>query len=112
MHLWFLYVLLILYAAATTARVVVARFDREGRVARLADTAVGGLLGPWAALGLALPVALGLYLHPYWLMWFGIPTPGRLAVPESRGADHLRSGVRPRLARAAAGGLDPAAMDP
>lgn len=81
LHLWFLYVLLILYAAAVTVRAVLVRMDRHDRLRRLVDSAVRALLGPWAAAFLAAPVALGLYLHPYWLMWFGVPTPDASLYP-------------------------------
>ncbi len=74
-HLWFLYVLLLLYAAMLLLRALVVAVDRNGMIRRAADVVVRGAVGPWAPLLLALPVAWALYAHPYWAMWFGVPTP-------------------------------------
>lgn len=80
-HLWFLYVLLLLYAAVLLVRAVVVMADRGGALRRAADVVVRTVVGPWAPLLLALPVAWGLYAHPYWVMWFGVPTPDFGFVP-------------------------------
>ncbi len=80
-HLWFLYVLLLLYAAVLLLRAAVVTVDRGDALRRSADVVMRGVVGPWAPLLLALPVAWGLYSHPYWLMWFGVPTPDFGFVP-------------------------------
>lgn len=80
-HLWFLYLLLILYAATMLVRAVVVATDRGGSLRRFVDVGMRGLLAPWAPLLLALPVAWALYAHPYWAMWFGVPTPDFGFVP-------------------------------
>lgn len=81
-HLWFLYVLLGLYAAGLLVRAVVVTLDRRGWLRtgldRLLRTLVTTLLAP---LVLAAPTALALYLRPDWLAFFGVPTPDRGLVP-------------------------------
>lgn len=80
-HLWFLYVLLILYAVTLVVRGMVVGVDRRGTLRRIVDGAVRGAIGPWAPLLLAVPVAGALYAHSYWAMWFGVPTPDFGFVP-------------------------------
>jgi glucans biosynthesis protein C len=78
-HLWFLYVLLLLYAATLTVRGLVALLDRGGQLRRsidaLADAMVRSGLAPVA---LAIPGTASLYYTPIWLAWFGIPVPDSL----------------------------------
>ena len=81
-HLWFLYVLLLLYAAVLILRGLVVGLDRFGVLRRANDACVrvlatSGLL----VVVLGTPAALALYLMPSWLMWFGIPTPDSSLVP-------------------------------
>ena len=71
MHLWFLYLLVLFYALLALLHPLLARLDRLAR--RLAH--------PGAIVVLAAPLCLCLYLHPYWMMWFGIPTPDRSLIP-------------------------------
>jgi peptidoglycan/LPS O-acetylase OafA/YrhL len=71
MHLWFLYLLAIFYAALALLHPLLARLGAVARVLR----------HPGALVPLAAPLALCLYLHPYWVMWFGIPTPDRSLTP-------------------------------
>ncbi|MBK7594086.1 MAG: acyltransferase family protein [Gemmatimonadetes bacterium] len=80
-HLWFLYLLLWLYTGALLVRGTVVLLDRAGRVRTMADGAMRLLIGPWAPLVLAIPVAWWLYDTPYWMMWFGIPTPDTGLLP-------------------------------
>lgn len=75
-HLWFLYLLLLLYAATVACQVVVRRVvDRQGRM----QAACGGVLtrllqSPWSVLWLALATTL-VNLPPNWDV---VPTPGKL----------------------------------
>ena len=70
-HLWFLYLLALFYLAFALVHRLLERLERHAAV----------LLQPWAILVLAAPLCIGLYLHPYWIMWFGIPTPDRGFLP-------------------------------
>lgn len=84
LHLWFLYVLLLFYAATLLVRSVVHLVDRSGALrARLVDPIVRVIAGPVAPLLLAVPVAAALYFKPNWMMWFGIPTPDTGVVPNT-----------------------------
>lgn len=74
-HLWFLYILLIFYAAALVLRAV------TGWAGPLLDKAVAGLVGMWAPILLALPVAAVLSMDPQWTPWFGIKTPDTGLIP-------------------------------
>ncbi len=80
-HLWFLYLLLILYAGTLLLRAMVATVDRNEVFRGAIDRVVRGVLRPWSPLVLALPVAVALYLHPWWLPWFGVPTPDSSLIP-------------------------------
>ncbi|MDP3869974.1 acyltransferase family protein [Phenylobacterium sp.] len=82
-HLWFLYLLMIFYAAMLPARGI-ALADRSGRLAALTDRTVSFLIGnPFAPVLLATPLAAALYFQTPWLMWFGIPTPDMSLVPNT-----------------------------
>ena len=80
-HLWFLYVLLWLYAGVIVTRALVIAVDRSGRVRRAIDAATRAVMQPWAPLLLAIPVTWALYQHPYWFVWFGVPTPDTGLLP-------------------------------
>ncbi len=82
MHLWFLYVLALLYIVVLGARAVAFKFfDREAFSAR-ADAVVGWLMrSHLAPLVLALPVALCLAMRPGWGVYEGIPTPDQSLIP-------------------------------
>lgn len=77
-HLWFLYVLLLCYAAALVLR---ATLGRSAFVLRLADAGVRLLSGALGPMLLALPLGLAMFLHPQWYAWFGIPTPDQSLYP-------------------------------
>jgi peptidoglycan/LPS O-acetylase OafA/YrhL len=81
LHLWFLWVLLIFYAAFLLLRGLFAVADRNGAVSRLADCLTGVLIGPWTPAVLAVPLALALWFTPDWIAFFGIPTPDKGFVP-------------------------------
>ncbi|MEQ1817648.1 MAG: acyltransferase family protein [Terricaulis sp.] len=84
LHLWFLYVLLIFYAAMLVLCGVVHLIDRNGVLrSRLVDPVVRLIAGPAAPLLLAIPVAASLFFKPNWMMWFGIPTPDTGLVPNT-----------------------------
>lgn len=76
-HLWFLYLLGLFYLALA----LLHPFFRAPRFAATKRLLSHVLLQPWAVALLAAPLCLSLYLHPYWMMWFGIPTPDRSFVP-------------------------------
>lgn len=80
-HLWFLYVLLILYAAMLILRAPFAALDRDGAWGRVVDRITGALIGPWTPALLAAPLALAFWLAPNWIPFFGIPTPDTGLVP-------------------------------
>ena len=80
-HLWFLWMLLILYAAALVLRAPFAMADRDGTWGRFVDRITGALIGPWSPALMAAPLALAFWLVPNWLPFFGIPTPDTGLVP-------------------------------
>lgn len=83
-HLWFLYVLLILYAAVLLARSAVARLDAAGRLRRALDRVVAAVVAsPVAPALLAAPAAALFYLQPGWLAFFGVPTPDQSLIPNA-----------------------------
>ncbi|MFO1013625.1 MAG: acyltransferase family protein [Caulobacteraceae bacterium] len=81
-HLWFLYVLLLLYAAALAIRSVVARLDTGGTLRRGVDAMVGrAVRTPGGVAVFAIPVILALMSQPELLPWTGIPTPDGNLIP-------------------------------
>lgn len=82
-HLWFLYLLALLYAGLALTRPLVHALDQRtgGRATTLARRATGYLLQPWGPVLLGLPLAAALYAEPGWIMWFGIPTPDHGFIP-------------------------------
>ena len=81
LHLWFLWVLLLFYAAFLLLRAPFAALDRDGAVGRLLDRMTGALIGPWTPAVMAAPLALALWFTPDWFAFFGIPTPDKGFVP-------------------------------
>ncbi|MDP3803187.1 acyltransferase family protein [Brevundimonas sp.] len=82
-HLWFLWVLLILYAGMIILRAPFAMADRDGGWGRLVDRITGALIGPWTPALMAAPLALAFWLAPNWTPFFGIPTPDTGLVPNA-----------------------------
>ena len=81
-HLWFLYVLLLLYAGTLMVRGLVLLVDRSGALGRAADRVVRAVIeNPLGPIVLAAPTFAALCTTPAWLMWFGIPTPDSSLVP-------------------------------
>ena len=85
-HLWFLYLLLVMYALLLVMRTVGSWIDRQGRLPALLDTALRAVLS-WrvAPLVLALPIAVVLYLTPWWVQMGGIPAPIAGFIPNAPG---------------------------
>jgi glucans biosynthesis protein C len=75
--LWFLYVLLILYVLVLPLRLIAKKL----RLARVLDSLTRVALGWGGVLFLALPMMSALYFQPFWLAWFGIPTPDMSLLP-------------------------------
>ncbi|MGV8929442.1 MAG: acyltransferase family protein [Brevundimonas sp.] len=80
-HLWFLWLLLILYAAMMILRAPFALLDRGGGWGRFVDRITGALIGPWTPALMAMPLAVAFWLAPDWIPFFGIPTPDTGLVP-------------------------------
>jgi glucans biosynthesis protein C len=84
-HLWFLYVLVILYAGALLLRGLVMAVDRKGAFrSGVVDKVITFLVKtPIAPFVLAAPLFAALALKPDWMMWFGVPTPDTGLVPNT-----------------------------
>jgi ABC-type multidrug transport system ATPase subunit/peptidoglycan/LPS O-acetylase OafA/YrhL len=83
-HLWFLYVLMILYAATMAVRAVVDRLDRAQQLRNFIDQLVSASLR-WhvAVFTLGIPLAAALMALPMWFYWQGIPTPDMSLLPNT-----------------------------
>lgn len=83
-HLWFLYYLVVFYAAAVLLRAVAASSPlRDGQFgARLDRLSAFALRTRLAPLLLAVPTFWILYRDPNWALWFGIPTPDHGLMPQ------------------------------
>ena len=82
-HLWFLWVLLILYVAMLVLRAPFAMADRDGGWGRFVDRITGALIGPWTPALMAAPLAVAFWFAPNWTPFFGIPTPDTGLVPNA-----------------------------
>ena len=81
-HLWFLYVLVLLYAGALAVRQgVIERVDSGGGFRRRLDGLVRVLVTPLGPLALAVPLALALLAVGSWRREGGIPTPDNSLIP-------------------------------
>ncbi len=80
-HLWFLWVLLFLYAGLLAGRGLIGLLDPKGRLAAAADKAMPILVAPWGLPLVAVPLVAVLYLKADWFMWFGVPTPDTGIIP-------------------------------
>jgi glucans biosynthesis protein C len=81
-HLWFLYLLLALFALWLPLRGLLARVDHAGAwraaLGRVAARVIASRLAP---LLLAIPVAMALVSARWWISWMGIPVPAAGLVP-------------------------------
>jgi glucan biosynthesis protein C len=80
-HLWFLWVLLLFYAALLLGRLLIGLIDPKGRLPAGADRAMRFLVAPWGLPLIAVPLATVLYLKTDWFMWLGVPTPDTGLIP-------------------------------
>lgn len=81
-HLWFLYLLLLLYAATLLLRGGVALLDAQGVRRAVVGRATASLIASrFAPILLALPVAAILLSSKWWLVWMGVPAPAVGLVP-------------------------------
>jgi glucans biosynthesis protein C len=80
-HLWFLYVLLVFYAAVLLLRGATVCLDRTGRIRAGVDRLIGLIMrSPLAPAILAVPIGIALMLDPTWSGWLGVRTPDQSLV--------------------------------
>lgn len=81
-HLWFLYVLLLLYAVMLGGRAILSLLGLKDTLGKLSDVSLKWL-SPIGILPLllAVPTAIALLYHPNWHPFFGIPTPDYGFIP-------------------------------
>jgi len=83
-HLWFLYLLTGFYLVSLPLTALMRMFDRKDRTGSLIDAATRVLATtPLGAIALALPAFAWFASTPFWMQWFGIPTPDTGLVPNS-----------------------------
>lgn len=84
-HLWFLYVLALLYCAALLLRSIVTAADPKGTFReRIIDRAMRLLLqSPFSALLLAIPLAAAFAAMTHWRSWLGIEPPAFGLIPNA-----------------------------
>ncbi|HTU65783.1 MAG TPA: ATP-binding cassette domain-containing protein [Steroidobacteraceae bacterium] len=82
-HLWFLYQLLITYAAVLGVRSLIARVDPAQRIRNFVGCLMtAGIRSGVAAFTLGIPLAAALFALPMWFYWAGIPTPDQSLIPQ------------------------------
>jgi glucan biosynthesis protein C len=75
-HLWFLYYLLMFYAAALLIRAAFEALDRSGKLRAAIDGVVRFLMrGVWGPVLLAVPLAVYFSQLDTWPSWTGLPAP-------------------------------------
>ncbi len=84
-HLWFLWVLTLIYAATLLLRGAIAAIDRKGGLRAGIDKVLDELIRfPFILpVILAVPVGLLLQHHRGWSEWWGIPTPDIGLIPNA-----------------------------
>ncbi len=81
-HLWFLYVLLWLYAITLLTRAIVVKLDAAGSGRARLDRLVSAIVrSPFGVLILAAPTCASLMALSVWRPWLGIPTPDMSLLP-------------------------------
>lgn len=81
-HLWFLYVLLLLYAGVVVVKIVTDVLHVGGFLGRILDGVVAALTRTdLISVLLIMPVAAAFYFNDKWLPWFGITTPDTGLLP-------------------------------
>jgi peptidoglycan/LPS O-acetylase OafA/YrhL len=81
-HLWFLYLLIVLYVLWLVMRAAVVSLDRRGGLVRSMDRVFASVVtSPFGPVALAAPTAVLLYFTPWWQLWTGIPAPVMGLVP-------------------------------
>ncbi|MBS0361337.1 MAG: acyltransferase family protein [Proteobacteria bacterium] len=86
-HLWFLYILLWLYAATLGLRALVLKLDTGGRLRAGVDAAIAWVVeSPFSAFILAVPAALVFLFGGPWREWFGVMTPDNSLIPNAEAA--------------------------
>ncbi|MBB6095429.1 ABC-type multidrug transport system ATPase subunit/peptidoglycan/LPS O-acetylase OafA/YrhL [Povalibacter uvarum] len=84
MHLWFLYVLALLYVVVLVIRQLIVKLPNADAIRARADASMGWLVrSPVAAMVLAIPVATALHFYQPWMVHGGIPTPDMSLIPNS-----------------------------
>jgi len=82
LHMWFLYLLLVLFALWLPVRALVARLDEGGAFRGSVTRALAAMIrGRMAPVVLAIPVIAALLATKWWLVWHGIPVPSVGLVP-------------------------------
>ena len=84
-HLWFLWVLFLIYAVILVLRAVIVWLDRNSRFRLVVDNALARILEFPFALPILLAVPVGFLLQHYepWTAWLGIPTPNIGFIPNA-----------------------------
>ena len=83
-HLWFLYVLLLLYTGAVVIKLVVDVLHIGGPLGRMLDKVVGLLTkSDTITAVLALPIFLAFFASQQWMMWVGVLSPDTGFVPNA-----------------------------
>lgn len=80
-HLWFLYMLALLYTVYLSLWACCRQLGALPRLQRFTAVLMPALAGWFGPVLLALPVALALFYTPYWVSWFGVPTPDQSLYP-------------------------------
>jgi len=81
-HLWFLYVLLVIYILTMALRTIVERLDPQTTLRTKIGSLLEGMIkARIAPLALSVPLAISLFASPWWVQWQGIPSPIMGLVP-------------------------------
>ena len=82
MHLWFLYLLLWMYAIVLLTRKLLCMIGKKNALCVITDAWLRtALTPPLGSLMLAIPVAAALFFIPNWVGAMGVPTPGYTLIP-------------------------------